>query len=84
MKIEKVTLPAFLASALVNGDESGLDASGLVTLARVRDYLGEMDVIDVARDDDGEAEESRFTWNFDLYCGDARGGDVLDYVCAVR
>lgn len=83
MKVETVTLPAFLCSALVNGDTSGLDAEGRACLARVHDYLGDYRVIDVARDESGEPIEPRFTWSFSLYQGDATGGDVLDYVCHV-
>lgn len=83
IKVETVTLPAFLASALVNGDESGLEDSDMDCLNRVYEWLdkSKLTVVDVARDDDGNAMEPRFTWSFRLHFGDASGGDVLDYVC---
>lgn len=80
--VDTITGPAFLASALVNGDESGLDAAGRETLGLF--LAGHVpkgwEVVDVARDDEGDGEDSRFTWSFDLYGGDCRGGDVVDYV----
>jgi hypothetical protein len=80
IKWDTVTGPAFLASALVNGDTSGLDAAGLECLARFEAWIAPGYVVDVARDADGEANEPRFTWSFDLHGGDTAGGDVVDYV----
>jgi hypothetical protein len=80
LEVDVITLPAFLASALINGDESGLEESDERVLADVYAMLGEWQVVDVVRDEDGNAEEARFTWSYDLHCGDAKGGDVLDYV----
>jgi hypothetical protein len=73
-EVDLVTGPAFLASALVNGDTSGLSPKDLECLHRFEAKLGQWYVVDVA------AGEPRFTWSFDLYGGDARGGDVIDYV----
>lgn len=80
LEVDQITLPAFLASALVNGDESGLEERDEPVLARVYEMLGDWQVVDVARDEEGNGEEARFTWSYDLHGGDAKGGDVLNYV----
>ena len=43
-------------------------------------HLEGLDVIDVARDADGNCLEPSFTWSFGDCGGTARGGDVLDYI----
>lgn len=81
IRLVEISGPAVWASALVNGDFSGLepgeDAKVAAWLARegVR-------VVDVARDAEGEAKEPRFSWHMDLHCPelDCKGGDVLHYV----
>jgi hypothetical protein len=77
MTIRTITGPAYWASALVNGDYSGLTAEETVAcnkwLAREL-QRGESIVSTV------DGAEPRFTWSFRLYGGDAEGGDVLDYV----
>lgn len=80
VKVREITLPAFLASALVNGDTSGLDDEGLACFARCIEIAAPWEIVDVARDSEGNAEEPRFTWAFRLYGGDADGGDVLNYI----
>jgi hypothetical protein len=88
VRVETITGPAYWASALVNGDWSGLNETERDQLRDwlAREGLDRIDraqVVDVVRDDSGEAQEPRFTWAFDLYapeCIGARGGDVLDYV----
>lgn len=76
--------PAFLASALINGDTSGLDADGLATLERVREQFGDLEVVDVARDENGEPESPWFTWSYRVYGGECDGGECFDYVCIRR
>lgn len=76
--------PAFLASALVNGDLSGLNSDDLETLERVRDFLGDWEVVDVFRYSNGETEEPWFTWNYSLYGGECPGGECLHYICVRR
>jgi len=78
--VDTITLPAFLACALINGDESGLEERDEAVLARVYDMLGDWQVVDVCRDEEGNAEEARFSWSYAFHGGDASGGDVLDYV----
>jgi hypothetical protein len=78
-----ITAPAFLASALVNGDLSGLQSYGdkrvYVAVRRSLKQQG-LRVIDVCRDDDtGLADEPRFTWQFPLYGGLQQGGEVINY-----
>lgn len=79
-------LPACLASALIDGDTSGLYFTDFLVLQRVREYLdnGNLEVVDVDRDENGEPQEPFFTWNYGLYGGDCDGGEVLDYVCIQR
>lgn len=72
MKTEIYTAPAEWASALVNGDYSGLDAA---ETAACREWLAGIAPARVV----GAAGEPRFTWHFRLYGGTADGGDVLDY-----
>lgn len=81
MKISQEPMPAHWASYLINGDASGLtDAE----IERVDAYIDDLGVnakyIDVTLSSDRDAEaEPYFSWSFDLYGGDARGGDLLDY-----
>lgn len=71
-----ITLPAFLADALVHGELRGLDNTGLQVYASVIDHLeeGGWYVVDVARDDAGK------TQHFRLNFGDAGSLDVQDFV----
>ena len=82
IKTDTVTLPAYYASAFVNGDYSGLTDAEEKLVNTIVDELSAkgMEIIDVVRDEDGNADEPRFTWSYRLYGGDAQGGDVLDYV----
>lgn len=80
-----ITAPAFLASALVNGDCSSIETySDKRTLASVRRALRRdgLQVVDLCRDADGNPDEPRFTWQFRLYGGRHQGGEVVNY--AVR
>jgi len=83
MDTDTITLPAYWASALVNGDYSGLDGDEAARCERAENELAARGwrVVDVTRGEDGEAEESRFTWSYGLYDPDAgvSGGDVLNY-----
>lgn len=82
IKTTTVILPAFLASALINGDESGLDDADLARLGNINAFLrkNNLEIVDVARDADGNAHDPWFTWSYRFYGGDADGGDCLDYV----
>ena len=81
--VETVTLPEAWASALINGDISGLDDREIDALDSWDRANPGVHIVDVARDADGEGAEPRFTWSYDLYGGSARGGSVLDYVAHV-
>ena len=84
MQIEKITLPAFWASALINGDYTGFDYDAdtkraMAELARCEEKETELAaegwwVVDC------EAEP-RFTWHYRLYDpgADCVGGEVLEY-----
>jgi hypothetical protein len=76
IKVDTITLPAFLVCALINGDESGLDDNDSVVLENVlANHIPEGWCV-VSTVEDSE----RFTWSYRLYGGNASGGDVLDYV----
>lgn len=82
IEVDQITAPAFWASALVNGDESGMEDN---EIAAMNEYLASLEaegwyVVDVARDEEGNGQEARFTNSYRLHGGDAQGGDVLDYV----
>ena len=75
--IVTVRAPAYMASYLVNGDASGVTAEEILA---VEEWLEGLEILDVARDAEGDCLDPHFTWSFDLYGGTARGGDVLDYI----
>jgi hypothetical protein len=77
--VTTATAPAYWASYLVNGDASGLEDREQASADRWIAKQAPWYVVDVARDGDNE-QEARFTWSYQLYGGDAKGGDVLDYV----
>ena len=76
-QIVTVTAPAHMASYLVNNDASGVTVEEILA---VEAWLDGLEILDVARDADGDCLDPHFTWSFDLYGGTARGGDVLDYI----
>lgn len=83
IQITTVTACAYWASALLSGDLSGIDdADDLVAYEEFCAELAEqgLAIIDVARDQDGEPVEARFTWHGHLYGAGVAGTDVLDYV----
>ena len=76
LTVRKVTAPAYWASALVNGDPSGLSTDEVIHLNAWRKReLGPRD--SVADCDD----EARFTWFYPLYdpLATCLSGDVLEY-----
>ena len=74
-----VTLPTYWASALINGDYSGLDDAEAARCEAAEDRLAD-DGWSVS----GPADdvEPRFTWSYGLYdpAADCMGGDVIDYL----
>jgi len=69
-----IELPACWASALINGDYSGLDEEAARCMTKVAELAREgFSVVDCA-------DEARFT-NYQLYDTEAErtGGDVLEY-----
>lgn len=73
---------AYWASYLVNGDASGLESREIALADKWQAEHAPAYVVDVARDDTGEAIEKRFSWQYGLITGDAEsgGGELLDYV----
>jgi hypothetical protein len=85
IEVSEVTLPAYYASTFVNGDFSGIDnADEVAHVQSIIDSLASdgWHIVDVKRDEEGNGDEPRFTWCYQLYnaFGNASGGDVLDYV----
>lgn len=80
IRVTTATAPAYWTSYLVNGDASGLDDREKALADEWIANQAPWYVVDVKRNEEGEAEESRFTWSYSLYGGDAKGGDVCDYV----
>lgn len=75
--------PEAWASALINGDYTGLDhADNLACAATVATLASHgYEVVCLAIDPrTGEDYEPRFTWSYPLYGGTAQGGNVLMYV----
>lgn len=86
MKTSILTGPVYWASYFVNGDDSGLTAEEKQQADSWLDRNKVASVVDVARDSDGEAQEARFTWHYQLYnpLADCSGGEVVDYICTSR
>lgn len=84
-----VTAPAYWASALVNHDYSGLSDQEAAWCDAWASAHSPWEVVDVARDDDGEPPEPRFSRVYHIhacgFCPDGvTGGDVIDYVMRKR
>lgn len=87
VEFHTVTAPAAWASALVNGDESGLrdyapDADDIAAYETFRAELVAqgLAIVSTATDESGESAEPRFTWHGLLYGSAYAGCDVLDYI----
>jgi hypothetical protein len=77
MEVFKTPGPAFLASALINGDESGLEPDDMADLEWFRNYIEDAEVVDCG--------EPYFSWHFALYStGRFNGGDLVEYTCIRR
>jgi hypothetical protein len=77
--IDKVTLPAYWNTALINGDFSGLEDHDAAEAARCRAIIAQY-AAEGWHFVDCE-DEAHFTWSYNLYDtgADCRGGDVLEY-----
>ena len=72
IEVSEVTLPAYYASAFVNGDFSGIETDD--ERQHVQGILDSLAsdgwaIVDVKRDEEGNGEEPRFTWLFQMYNG---------------
>jgi hypothetical protein len=74
LKFSEVTAPVHWASALVNGDESGIEDDADYTSFLAFLKAKKMSVVSVV--DDSE----RFTWSGHLYHSSSAGVTVCDYV----
>lgn len=83
-EVDHITMPSEWASALVNNDFSGLDdhEADQARMALHRLASEGWEVADVARDEQGEGHEPRFTWQYQTHAPESpyRGGNVMDYV----
>lgn len=73
IEVETIPGPAHLASALINGDTSGLDESGELDLEHFLKYVEGYAIVSVEGDE-------YFSWSFDLHGGRAKGGMLVDYI----
>jgi hypothetical protein len=82
MSIETTTTiaPLYWACYLINGDSGDMSDAEIKTCDRWVAELGPWYVVDVARDRDGEAKESWFTWSYTYGPKGVCGGDVCEYV----
>jgi len=71
MRVETVTFPAFLASALINGDVSGLSDEDLPWVQAAHDYVAPGNIVSCA-------DETHFSRYCDLP-GFRLGADMLEY-----
>lgn len=76
MIVRTVTAPAYWASALVNGDQSGLTTDEVIALNawRKRELFPGESVVGI--EDDAEPRFTKFYW---LYDNRFVAGDVLEY-----
>jgi hypothetical protein len=79
METDTVTLPEYWASALINGDFSGLDVGEAERCRGAVATLAAEGWSFVGCEDEG-----RFTWHYALYDvgADCKGGSVLEYTIA--
>lgn len=81
LEVDDATGAAAWASYLVNGDDSGLEAGEKALADAWAARLAPWYVVDVVRNESGEAQEARFSWSFGAITGnDCAGGELLDYV----
>ncbi len=83
-EVETVVAPASWASALVNGNWSGLQADA-DDEAACRAWVAEQAeegwrVVDVKRDENGDAEDAWFSSSAGVYGSPYSGADLLNYV----
>ena len=79
--VDEITLPAYWANALVNGDYSGLEFSDPTEAQHCRNTVAGLasegwQVVSLIED------SARFTWHYQFYNTEANvsGGEVCDYV----
>jgi hypothetical protein len=70
-RTETVVFPAFLASALINGDLSGLEPDDLPWVAKAVEYCEPGYIVSCG-------EESFFSWTCDLP-GFSKGADMMEF-----
>lgn len=75
IRTEIVTLPAFLAPALINGDMSGLEERDLYWVDKVHEYIAPGRIVDVG--------DPYFAHSCELP-GWRKGCDVADYTVLYR
>lgn len=78
MKTYVIPMPAFWASYLINGDNSGITPGEQMDADAYVDKQGIASVLSC------EEEEEYFSWSFDLHGGSCPGGNLLDYTVTLR
>ena len=76
LAVTKITGPAYWASALINGDESGLSDEESAQLAQWCELKAPWYIVSVVEDSES------FTWSYQAHnpFADCAGGEVVDYI----
>jgi hypothetical protein len=74
IELHDAPMPAFWAPYLINFDSSGMEEEEMIACDN---YIEQQGIKDVFLEDE---EEPYFSWSFDLYGGNDRGGDLLHYM----
>lgn len=77
---DMVTAPAHWACYLINGDAGMMDDSDIAACDAFSARLGAWYIVDVARNENGDAIEARFSWHCRYYGATYSGGDLIDYM----
>jgi len=79
IQVETFTAPAYWASALINGDTTGMEDKEIATMEAWCESIAPWEIIDVV-----DNCEPYFTWDYAQYESGIYGGDVLDYIAHKR
>jgi len=72
LNVVSIIAPAYWATYLMNGDASGIGDEEAARIDRfMAKHYPHVDVVDCG--------EPYFSWSFDMYGGDAEGGDLCEY-----
>ena len=85
MKTENLLGASYWASSFINGDASGMDDEEIQAADAWFEKNDVLDVIDVARDEDGEAMEPYFANWYGVHADPRfQGGELIEYVVVYK